>query len=200
MLGLEERVVENEIAIHAGANGEVLCADLGLCAGVGSIEDAKDHFRAFNKRAAAHWQAASRDEIDSRARHSYKSSADFLFFLFPSETSPEGLWQRTGDTFTGCVLRVEHVGTELAGRIAVLPDAMAKAGWQVGDLKWRNITRTAEGAWRMQDLRKHYDTRKASVLMVDYQEYTLTLGACGHLRLHTGGSPFFPAQRWVRFS
>jgi hypothetical protein len=98
------------------------------------------------------------------------------------------------------VLRVEHVGTELAGSIAVLPDAMANAGWQIGDLKWRNIIRTAEGAWRMQDLRKHYDTRKASVLAVDYQEYTLTLGARGHLRLHAGSSPFFPAQRWRNFS
>ncbi len=130
----------------------------------------------------------------------YGMVVDFLFFLFPSNTSPEGLWQRTGDTFAGCVLRVEHIGTELAGRIAVLPDSMANAGWQVGDLKWRNITRAADGAWRMQDLRKHYDTRKASVLMVDYQEYALTVGASGHLRLHTGSSPFFPAQRWRKFS
>lgn len=104
-----------------------------------------------------------------------------------------------GDHFAGCVLRVEKVGTELAGRIAVLPEAMAKAGWEVGDLKWRNMARRADGAWQMQDLRKHYDTRKASVLMVDYQEYTLTLGSCGHLRLHTGGAPFFPAQKWKRF-
>lgn len=104
-----------------------------------------------------------------------------------------------GDHFAGCVLRVEKVGTELAGRIAVLPEAMAKAGWELGDLKWRNISRAEGGGWQMQDLRKHYDTRKASVLMVDYQEYTLTLGARGHLRLHTGHSPFFPAQRWVRY-
>ena len=130
----------------------------------------------------------------------YGMAVDFLFFILPPDGTPEGLWRRTGDDFEGCVLRVEFVESELVGRIAIIPDAMANAGWQVGDLKWRNIARAADGAWRMQDLRKHYDTRKASVLAVDYQEYTLTLGACGHLRLHAGSSPFFPTQRWVRFS
>lgn len=124
---------------------------------------------------------------------------DFLFFIFPANGTPEGLWRRTCDGFEGCVLRVEYLESELVGRIAIVPDAMANAGWQVGDLKWRNIARAANGAWRMQDLRKHYDTRKASVVMVDYQEYTLTVGAAGHLRLHTGSSPFFPNQRWMKF-
>ena len=129
----------------------------------------------------------------------YGIIVDFLFFILPPDGTPEGLWRRTGDDFEGCVLRVEFVESELVGRIALIPDAMANAGWQVGDLKWRNIARTADGAWRMQDLRKHYDTRKASVLAVDYQEYTLTLGARGHLRLHAGSSPFFPLQRWKKF-
>jgi hypothetical protein len=122
---------------------------------------------------------------------------DFLFFLLPSNDSPEGLWVRVGDHFAGCVLRVEKAGSELVGRILVLPEAMTHAGWLVGDLKWRNIR--ADGPiWRIQDLRKHYDTRTATVTRVDYQEYHLTVGAFGHLRLHTGAQPFFPAQRWVR--
>lgn len=129
----------------------------------------------------------------------YGRAVDFLFFIFPVHESPKGLWMRIGDDFEGCVLRVENVDTELVGRIAILPDSMTNAGWQVGDLKWRNITPTPDGTWRMQDLRKHYDTRKASVLAVDYQQYTLTLGACGHLRLHTGRSAFFPLQRWKKF-
>jgi hypothetical protein len=124
---------------------------------------------------------------------------DFLFFLLPADTGIEGLWQREGDHFAGCVLRVEKLDTELVGRIAVLPETMARAGWIKGDLKWRNITRDSQGAWRLQDLRKHYDTRTATVLMVDYQEYHLTTGAAGHLRLHDGSLPFFPAQRWRRF-
>jgi len=124
---------------------------------------------------------------------------EFLFFIFPVEESPEGLWMRVGDDFEGCVLRVERLDGEMVGRIAILPGSMAKAGWQVGDLKWRNISPAPDGTWQMQDLRKHYDTRKASVLAVDYQQYTLTLGAGGHLRLHTGRSAFFPRQRWRRF-
>ena len=129
----------------------------------------------------------------------YGRDVDFLFFIFPVEESPDGLWMRVGDDFEGCVLRVERLDNELVGRIAILPDSMANTGWQVGDLKWRNITRTAEGTWQMQDLRKHYDTRKASVLAVDYQQYSLTIGAGGHLRLHAGRSPFFPVQRWKKF-
>jgi hypothetical protein len=125
---------------------------------------------------------------------------DFLFFLLPpAEDSPEGLWQRTGDRFAGCVLRVEKAGSELVGRIVVLPESMARAGWVEGDLKWRNLVRNARGDWRMQDLRKHYDTRTATVTMVDYLEYRLTVGLCGHLRLHTDRLPFFPVQRWVKF-
>jgi len=125
---------------------------------------------------------------------------DFLFFLLPVDASPEGLWQRVGDNFGGCVLRVEKRDSELVGLIAVLPESMARAGWIEGDLKWRNITRDSGGAWRMQDLRKHYDTKTATVIMVDYREYRLSLGFGGRLRLHTEGFPFFPDQRWMRFS
>ena len=144
--------------------------------------------------------APAPSSVAQMAEVDYGMTVDFLFFILPPDGTPEGLWRRTGDDFEGCVLRVESIESELVGRIAIIPDSMANAGWQVGDLKWRNIVRAADGAWRMQDLRKHYDTRKASVLAVDYQEYTLTLGACGHLRLHAGNSPFFPKQRWVRFS
>lgn len=125
---------------------------------------------------------------------------DFLFFLLPAEESPEGLWMRTGDHFAGCVLRVEKLGTELVGRLVVLPGPMLHAGWVEGDLKWRNISQEPSGGWRMQDLRKHYDTRSATVTMVDYCEYRLTVGMGGHLRLHTGALPFFPVQRWVRYA
>lgn len=124
----------------------------------------------------------------------------FLFFLWPADGSPEGLWLRAGDHFDGCVLRVAHVGNELAGRLVVVPDAMRKAGWEMNDLKWRNLAREPGGAWRMQDLRKHFDTRTGAVTMVDYREYRLTHGLCGHLRLHTGGTPFFPDQQWVRYT
>jgi hypothetical protein len=124
---------------------------------------------------------------------------DFLFFLFGGRSSPEGLWERTGDKFAGCVLRVVEMDGELVGKIAILPESMSRAGWHVGDLKWRNIKRVDSKQWQLQDLRMHYDTRKASVVMVDYREYKLTLGACGRLRLHTGGLPFFPEQRWKKF-
>ena len=122
---------------------------------------------------------------------------DFLFFLFPQNESPEGLWMRTGDQFAGCVLKVEKSGTELAGRIVNLPETMARVGWIEGELKWRNL-RCEAGTWRLEDVRKHFDIQTGAVKMVDYCSYNLTLGSLGHLRLHRSKEPFYPDQRWVR--
>jgi len=123
---------------------------------------------------------------------------DFLFFLFPANESPEGKWVRTGDQFSGCVIQVERHGLELAGRIITLPEAMGRAGWIEGDLKWRNIE-LAGGSWRLQDARKYFDPKTNTVTAVDYRTYFLSIGALDHMRLHTKAGPFFPDQRWVRY-
>jgi nucleoside-diphosphate-sugar epimerase len=43
MLGLEKWIAQNQVAIHAGADGESLRADFGLGTGMRRIEDAKNH-------------------------------------------------------------------------------------------------------------------------------------------------------------
>jgi hypothetical protein len=126
---------------------------------------------------------------------------DFIPFLFSGEGSLEGRWERVGDRFAGCVIEVEPEknGTQnLRGRIVHLPPSMATAGWIVGDIKWQSIQPAAKGTWKLDDLRKHFETQTGRVIKMDFQPYRATLGLGGLLRLHSSPLPFFPEQNWKR--
>lgn len=123
---------------------------------------------------------------------------EFLLFLLGGDAPLEGDWERVGDNFAGCVVRVGPLGEGLAGRIVRLPAAMAEAGWNEGDVKWRDIARLGGGRWKVRDVRKHFDTRSRSVVGIDAREFFLTVAPGGRLRLHEDALPFFPAQRWRR--
>jgi hypothetical protein len=123
---------------------------------------------------------------------------EFLLFLLGGEAPLEGDWERVGDGFAGCVVRVAPLGEGLAGRIVRLPVAMAEAGWNEGDVKWRDIERVGSGRWKVRDVRKHFDMRSRSVVGIDACEFLLTVAPGGRLRLHAEPLPFFPAQRWRR--
>lgn len=128
----------------------------------------------------------------------FLAEMEFLFFLFRGEDNLEGDWERIDDRFAGCVVRVEKSGSGLAGRIVGLPAAMADAGWDIGDIKWRDIEPAGPGRWTVKDVRKHYNTRSRSVVGIDSGEYLLSVAPGGRLRLHTDPVPIFPAQRWRR--
>lgn len=121
---------------------------------------------------------------------------DFLLFLLGTDAPLEGHWERLDDAFAGCVVRIEKQENATAARIVALPPAMARAGWQPGELKWHSITPDARSRWRLRDLRKHFDTQTQSVVRVDFQDYFLFLAPGGRLRLHTDAFPLFPSQRW----
>jgi hypothetical protein len=122
---------------------------------------------------------------------------EFLFFLLRGAAGLEGDWERLGDHFAGCVVRVGALGDSLVARIVRLPPAMAQAGWNEGDVKWRDIEPRGTAAWRMRDVRKHFDTRSRSVVGIDTRELHLTV-AGDKLRLHGDLLPIFPDQRWRR--
>lgn len=122
---------------------------------------------------------------------------EFLLFLLRGPGALEGDWERIGDQFAGCVVRVGPLGDGLAGRIVRLPAAMAEAGWNEGDVKWRDIEPCGTALWRVRDVRKHFDTRSRSVVGIDTRELHLTV-AGEKLRLHRDASPIFPDQRWRR--
>ena len=50
-----------------------------------------------------------------------------------------------------------------------------------------------------QDVAKLLSSPDLRATRLACSSWALALGACGHLRLHTGGLPFFPNQRWVEF-
>ncbi|MGD8847654.1 MAG: hypothetical protein PVI54_19190 [Desulfobacteraceae bacterium] len=70
-----------------------------------------------------------------------------------------GIWERTGDDFSGCRLRIEYDGPNLNGRIVRLPDHMAKFGWQQDDAKWIHIQRQAVCRYQLEELYKVLSSR-----------------------------------------
>jgi hypothetical protein len=65
-----------------------------------------------------------------------------------------GLWERTGDDFAGCRIRIQFDGPNLNGRIVQLPDHMQKFGWQQDDTKWMHIQREAVCRYQLRELYK----------------------------------------------
>ncbi|MFZ4115685.1 MAG: hypothetical protein ACOYK6_03055 [Chthoniobacterales bacterium] len=110
-----------------------------------------------------------------------------------------GIWERVGDEFSGCLLRVEREERELVGKIIVSTPQMLTAGWSIGDRKWRRIEGDQEGRWQLMDLRKQYDTQNKKVLSIDYAHYWISLSHRGRkLSLHQSQVPLFAAQTWKK--
>ena len=123
-------------------------------------------------------------------------------FRNPAQNSDlEGIWERVGDEFEGCLIKVEHTENELLGTIIVSTPQMLSYGWAIGDKKWRRIEAGNDsGSWQLMDLRKQYDTANKKVLSTDYAHYWITLSGTRKLRLHQSKIPFFPAQVWRKIS
>lgn len=113
-------------------------------------------------------------------------------------TELEGIWERIGDEFEGCLIKVEKENHELVGKIIWITPEMLSTGWAVGDKKWRRIEGNEYHGWHVLDLRKQFDTATKKVLGTDYAKYWLTLSGKRKLRLHQSKIPLFPAQTWRR--
>ncbi|MCF7729880.1 MAG: hypothetical protein K9M81_05885 [Chthoniobacterales bacterium] len=110
-----------------------------------------------------------------------------------------GIWERIGDEFSGCLIRVELEEREIVGKIIVSTPQMLSAGWNIGDRKWRHIEGDSEGKWQLFDLRKEYDTQNKKVLSTDYEHYRISLGHQGRrISLHQSKIPIFAAQTWQK--
>lgn len=111
-----------------------------------------------------------------------------------------GVWERVGDDFEGCIIKIEQETNEWIGKIIVSTPDMLEAGWAIGDKKWRHIERDPGGDWQLMDLRKQYDTAQKKVLSVDYAHYWISLSGSRKLRLHQSKVPLFPAQVWKKIN
>ena len=79
----------------------------------------------------------------------------------PGEFNLAGTWERTGGDFSvlqGMVVEVDDPVTE--GTIVSVPRNPYR--FQVGDVKWGNITAVSEGRFRIRDLVREADTGLAS--------------------------------------
>ena len=113
----------------------------------------------------------------------------------------QGIWERVGDEFEGCLLKVYREENELIGQLIVSTPAMLDAGWVIGDKKWREIEYVPEEGWQLLDLRKQYDTQNKKLISTDYAHYWISIGGFQHsrtLRLHQSKIPLFPDQNWKK--
>lgn len=110
----------------------------------------------------------------------------------------EGIWERVGDEFEGCLVKVYREGNELIGQLIVSTPAMLDAGWQIGDKKWRQIEGDPHEGWHLLDLRKQYDTQNKKLISTDYAHYWVSLVGTRKLRLHQSKVPLFPEQNWKK--
>lgn len=110
----------------------------------------------------------------------------------------EGIWERVGDEFEGCLIKVYREESELIGQLIVSTPAMLDAGWEIGDKKWRRIEGDPHEGWHLLDLRKQYDTQNKKLISTDYAHYWLSLTGTRKLRLHQSKVPLFPEQNWKK--
>ncbi|MFI0348731.1 MAG: hypothetical protein ACH346_08250 [Chthoniobacterales bacterium] len=112
------------------------------------------------------------------------------------EADLEGLWERVGDDFEGCFIKVEQEAGELIGKIVWITPEMLSYGWSVNDKKWRRIEGDEKNGWQLLDLRKQFDTATKKVLSTDYAKYWISLSGERKLHLHQSRFPLFAAQTW----
>ncbi|MGD9007519.1 MAG: hypothetical protein PVG41_06345 [Desulfobacteraceae bacterium] len=98
-----------------------------------------------------------------------------LFYLLGMLKEPAlmGVWERIGDDFAGCRLRIEFDGPNLNGRIVRLPDHMEKYGWRKDDAKWMHIQRQAVCKYQLQELYKVLSSRTKPARNLYYQSRLL---------------------------
>ncbi|MCX6957744.1 MAG: hypothetical protein NT164_04325 [Verrucomicrobiae bacterium] len=113
----------------------------------------------------------------------------------------QGIWERTGDEFEGSLVKVYQEQDELIGQLIVSTPAMLKAGWEIGDKKWRRIEYMPNEGWQLLDLCKQYDTQNKKLISTDYAHYWISIGGFQNsrtLRLHQSKVPLFSEQNWKK--
>ena len=110
----------------------------------------------------------------------------------------EGIWEREEDRFEGCRLKVYQDQGELLGEIIISNPAMLKAGWIIGEKKWRHITLEESGRWSLLDLRKEYNTKTFQTVSNSYAHYWLSLNGENELLLKSSKISLFSEQKWKK--
>jgi hypothetical protein len=89
------------------------------------------------------------------------------------EPSLIGVWERIGDDFSGCRIRIEFDGPNLNGRIVRLPDHMEKYGWQQDDAKWIDIRKQSLCRYQLQEMYKVISGQTRPARNIYYQSILL---------------------------
>ncbi len=100
----------------------------------------------------------------------------FRGYIFARSIHPAsllGLWERFGDEFSGCLIRVKQLEADLEGRVTYAPPYMRLCGWSVGDVKWRRITSGRRHTFELLDLYNELDSDTKEVKKSSYEKSRL---------------------------
>ena len=107
-----------------------------------------------------------------------------------------GRWMRVNDSFAGCIIEITHGASKLQGKLVVCPGTMQSYGWQVGQLKWRNIVHTKRNRFILEDLYLTYDKNTQSLINSTYRATEFKLADADTIHISEGHT----RQVWQRVS
>lgn len=80
-----------------------------------------------------------------------------------------GLWERVGDNFAGCTVMVRSTEQGLQGQVTCVTPVMRQYGWNLGDLKWRQIKAEAKTTFSLEDMFIELDPDTRELRRVTYE-------------------------------
>ena len=109
-----------------------------------------------------------------------------------------GAWERVGDSFAGCVVRVERTPQGVQGQITYVPLAMEPYGWQIGDVKWKDFVPRRVVGYRVQDLFKELDPETGRVKRTGFAESRIRFVGPDEIVVLPRGGTAVRSTRWCR--
>ena len=112
-----------------------------------------------------------------------------------------GLWERVGDRFHGCRVRVTQENNQYEARITKVPPAMHYFGWNSGEAKWTSIRPLSPVLYTALDLYK-IKPRNSPMAREIYREARIEFTTPDTLRVVclAREDRAFPDQTWRRLT
>ncbi len=111
-----------------------------------------------------------------------------------------GKWERFDDHAAGSILVVKKTGTNYEASLEHISGVLSDYGFEIGDIKWRNITHIENNQYTGEDLLKSVD-RTGEIVQTRYDAVGLSLVASDILQLkglEEGEESIGTNQRWRR--
>ncbi len=124
----------------------------------------------------------------------------FIPLLFNSCSSSGdkivGEWERINDDQKGMIVKVTKEKDAYVGRVYSITDINKDNGFEIGDIKWKNIEHIKEGEYKLQDLWKRV-TVDGAIEEIGYGEGYIDLNNSILNISHTKDNKKNLKQEWI---